>query len=111
MSEPLSIIGSVLASAAAGWAQAQMKKDEWAREDELQKRRTESLRGLGKSVRYWENQEDDASQPLSKKIASAPPVGSTENMIGQRYIERAERNRTQGPRYTFDQRTGRLRYG
>lgn len=113
MSEPvtLSIIGSVIGGAAQGWSQAKAAKDEREEREKEQKRRTDSYRGLGESVRYWEDAEGNDKRTPMEEIAAAPALGSQSNQVGQKYIDRAERNKTQGPRYQFDRKSGRINYG
>ena len=111
MSDPISIVGSVLMGAAKGWAEGKAAKDEREAEEKEQKRRTDSYRGLGESVRYWENDQGEQQQTPMEKIAAAPALGQQQNQVGQKYIDRAERNKTQGPRYKFDRTSGRLSYG
>lgn len=111
MSEPLTIIGTVLAGAAQGWSAAKARKDEEKFAEKQQQRRTDSYRGLGESVRYWEDGEGNPKKTGMEQIASAPALGDRSNQVGQKYIDRAERNKTQGPRYSFDRKSGRLNYG
>lgn len=111
MSEPFTIIGSVLMGAAQGWSQGKAAEDERKAEEKEQKRRTDSYRGLGESVRYWEDENGEDKQTPMEKIAAAPALGSKSNQVGQKYIDRAERNKTQGPRYQFDRNSGRINYG
>lgn len=111
MSEPLTIIGSVLMGAAQGWSQGKAEKDRRDAEEKDQKRKTDSYRGLGESVRYWEDENGQPKQTRTEEIASAPALGNNSNQVGQKYIDRAERNKTQGPRYQFDRKSGRINYG
>lgn len=113
MSDPvtLSIVGSVIGGAAQGWSAAKARKDEQEYEEKQQQKRTDSYRGLGESVRYWENDQGEQQQTPMEKIAAAPALGQQQNQVGQKYIDRAERNKTQGPRYKFDRTSGRLSYG
>lgn len=111
MSEPFSIIGSVLVGAASGWAEGKKVKDQQAFEERQQQKRTDSFRGLGDSVRYWEDENGNPKETATDKIAGAAALGSRTDQVGQKYIERAERNKTQGPRYQFDRNSGRINYG
>lgn len=106
----LGLFGSVLGGVATGWMKGMAEDRAEKRQIEEEKRREQRYQGLGQAVRFWETGEEEQQTP-AEKIASQPALGKNPNMVGNKYMERAERNRTKMPKYRYDRRSGMIQTG
>jgi len=104
------LFGSILSGAASGWMKSmQEKKAEKAKIAE-EDRRAAQYKGLGEAT-GWSEANQQRQQTKAQEIAEAPALGQNPNMVGAKYQERAERNRTKMPKYRYDRKTRMIETG
>lgn len=104
------LFGSILSGAASGWMKSMEEKKAKKRQIEEEERRAAQYKGLGAAT-GWSEANAQRQQTKAQEIAAAPALGQNPDMVGQKFIERAERNRTKMPKYRYDRKTRMIETG
>ena len=115
MSDPitLTLVGSALSGAAAGWSENKARKDAEKAELAKEKRQQASYEGLGKSSRYWEQDQDTSSSSTAAQYGKAPALGKRPDQVGSKYAvtPSTQLPKSSKPRWRFDPQSGQIQKG